>query len=97
MQQELICTLDQRLVNDLLVTACTQRNGTQTLCFTTGENRTSVRAWQITNLAPDRTNLCRLTTVQTLALIEHSATHRLFLYIVIISVNQRSNLINIYS
>ena len=63
--------------------------------LTAGEDRGSVRAGQVTYLAPDRTDLRGLTAVQTLTLIEYRATHRLFLYIVIVTVHERSYLIDI--
>ena len=97
MQQEFVCTLNQSLIYDLLIATCTEGNSTQTLSLTAGENRASVRAGQVTYLAPDRTNLRGLTAIQTLTLIEHSATHSLFLYIVIVTVNERCDLIDIYA
>ena len=95
MQQELVGTLDQRLVYDLLVAAGAEGNGRERLSLAAGEDRASVRAWQVTYLAPDWTDLRRLTAVETLALIEHSATHSLFLYVMIITIYQRCYFVDI--
>ena len=45
-----------------------------------------MRHWQRANLAPDRTNLVALTSVETCAFVEDATAHSVALYVVIVAV-----------
>ena len=94
-EQETVGTLNQSLVHNLLIAAGTERDGSQSLGLTTGEDRRTVRTGQRTYFAPDRADIGGLTTIETLTLVEYSAAHSLFLHIVVVAVHHSGNLLNI--
>ena len=85
MQQEALVASCQYVVNKFLVQFCTQCTGRERHGFTTLEDGTSVRHGECRYFAPDRTNLCRLTTIQTQSFIENTTTHSITHHITIIA------------
>ena len=79
--------LVKNIVHNFLVQFGSQCNSTERLSFSTCEDRRTVRAWQRTNLAPDRTDFCSCTTIQTFAFIQDTTTHSFFFHIVVVAVN----------
>ena len=76
MEEETLVAALEHVVNQLLVHLCTECTCRERLCLATCEDRASVRHRQRRNLAPDRTDVCSLTTVETLALVEDATAHR---------------------
>ena len=89
MKEELHVVTLQSTVNQLLVELCAKSDRSQRLCFTTSENSTSVRSRQWRNLAPDRTDVSGLTTIETHTLVEDATTHGIALHIVVVAVDER--------
>ena len=90
MKQEAFFVLVEYIVYNFFVHLCTQCNSTQRLSFTTSKDRRTVRTWQRTGFAPDRTDFCSSTAVQTFAFIKDTTTHCFFFYVVIVAVNHRT-------
>ena len=96
MQQETFFSMFQYIVDNLFVELGTQSDRSQRLSFTTSKDSRSVRTRQRANFAPDRANFRSLTTIQTLAFIQNRTTHSFFLYIMIVTVDQRSFLFEFF-
>ena len=88
MQQETHIALVQHIVHHLLVQLGTQCCSRQGLSLTTGKDSTSMRHWQRTYLAPDRTYLVRLTTIKASTLVQDTTAHSILLHIMIVTVYQ---------
>ena len=89
-EHELLGTLHEHLVLDLLVHLRAERNGGQRLRLASCEEARTVGCGQVVGLAPDRTDLVRATAVETLALVENHVAHRLLLHVVVeIAVDER--------
>ena len=89
-KQEAVGTVVQHIVDDLLVQFRAQGDGGERLCLTTCEEGRSVRAGNIIHFTPDRTYLRCFSAVETFALVEDRAAHRLFLHVVVIFTCQCS-------
>ena len=94
-EQEAVGALDESFVDDLLVTLRTEGDGRERLCLAAGEDRRTVRSGQRAHLAPDRADLGCCTSVQTLAFVEHGATHSFLLYIVVVAVNHSGYVVHL--
>ena len=89
-EHELLGTLHEHLVLDLLVHLRAERNGGQRLRLASCEEARTMGCGQVVGLAPDRTDLVRATAVETLALVENHVAHRLLLHVVVeIAVDER--------
>ena len=89
-QHELLGTLYQHFVLDLLVHLRTEGHRSQRLRFTAREDRRTVSGGQVAHLAPDGADFVRAAAVQALALVEDHVAHGLLLHVVVeIFVNQR--------
>ena len=88
MKEELHVVLVESTVNEFLVKLCTESTCSEGLSLTTSEDSRTVRTWKRFSLAPDRTDLCSLTTIETSTLVEDAATHSVLLYIVIVTVDE---------
>ena len=84
-ENELLCLTDKHLIHFLHIKLGSESYSSQRLCLTTCENSGTVSAWKIADLAPDRTYLSSLTTVETNTLIENHVSHCGLLLIVVIS------------
>ena len=87
-QQEAHVALVEHIVNEFLVELGSQGAGRKALCFTTGEDRASVRHGQGRHLAPDGTNLIGLAAIQADALVEDAAAHGIALHIVVVALHE---------
>ena len=74
-QQEAHVTLVENIVNHLLVELRTERTGGERLRFAAREDGTSVRHGQGTHLAPYRSYLVSLASVETDALVKDATAH----------------------
>ncbi len=88
MEEETLIFANERTVNQLLIELRTKGTSRERLSFTTGEDGTSVRSWQWRHLAPDRTDVSSLTTIETDTFIEYTTTHCIALYIVVVAVDE---------
>ena len=86
-QQETLLAMNEHLIDQLLVLLRTQGTSRQGLRLTTGEDSRSVRAREVTHFAPDRTDVRRGTTIETLALVQDRTTHSLLLDSVVVTVD----------
>src|SRR5574344_2459849 len=84
-EQETLFTLIKDIINLFLVIFGTQCDRSQRLSFTTSEDSGSVRAWQITNFAPDRTDFRCGTAIKAFAFIKDATTHCVTFYIRIVT------------
>ena len=75
----------ENIVNELLVELGTKRTCREALCLATCEDRASVRHWQRRHLAPDRTYVSGLTSVEADALVEDATAHGVALHVGIVS------------
>ncbi len=97
MEQETVGVLNERLVDNLLVAGSAEGNGRERLRLAAREDSGAVRSWQGADFAPDGTDVSGLAAVQTLALIEDSAAHSLFLHVVVVSVHQSRHLVDFHA
>ena len=74
-KEEALVALLQYVINEFLVHLCTECTCREALCLATCEDCASVRHRQRRHLAPDRTDVGGLTTVETLALVEDATAH----------------------
>ena len=93
MQQEALFALVEHVVENLLVEFCAEGTSGESLSLSTGEHCRSVRAWNVVNLAPDRTDFVGLTAVETDAFVEDAAAHGFFLHIVVVAGHERCFLV----
>ena len=94
-KEEAHVALVEHIVHHLLIELCSECTGSKRLCLTTCEDRTSMRHRQRRNLAPDRTDLVCLTTVETDSLVEDAAAHGIAHHVVVILVHQGSLLLQL--
>ena len=79
MQQELFGLAHKGVVNQLLVVLGAQGQRGQALRLSTGEDGRSVCGWQVIDFAPDGTNVCGTTSIQTNAFVQQQVTNGLLL------------------
>jgi len=87
-KQETFFAMFQYIVDDLLIQFGTQGNSSQRLSFTTSEDCRTVRSGQVADFAPDRADFVSLTSVKALAFVQDATAHSLFLYIMVVTVDQ---------
>ena len=87
MEDELVSALNEHFVVLLHVELGAEGYSRKGLSLTTGEDCTSVCAWQIAYFAPDRAHLSGVTSVEADSLIENHVPHCCFLDCMIVSFN----------
>ena len=87
-QEEAHVALVEHVVHHLLIELRAERTGREALRFAAREDRRTVRAGQGVNLAPDGTDVRGLAAVEADAFVENAAAHSVFLYIVVVFVDQ---------
>ena len=85
MQHELLASLHQHLVKLFHVQLGAECDCRKGLGLPAGEDCGPVRTWQVSGLAPDRTDFSALAAVQADPFIEDEVPHGVFLYSVVVS------------
>ncbi len=89
-QQKTFGAMFHDIVDDFLIELSAEGHRGERLCLAAGEEGRAVGSRHEVHLAPDGPDLVGLTSVETLALVEDGAAHRLFLHVVVIPAGEGS-------
>ena len=84
-EQKPLIAFVEHIINQFLIKFGSERTRREALCLSASENRTAVRHWKRTDFAPDRTDLIRFATIETLALVKNTSPHRIAQHVIIIA------------
>ena len=87
-EEEALLALFECLVNDFFVLLGSEGDGAEALSLTTGKDAAAVGSREVADLAPDRSNLVELATVQTLVLVKDATAHGVTLHVVVVAVDE---------
>ena len=94
-EHKLLCALNKHLILLLHIHFGTKSNSSKSLSLASGKDCRTVSARKVIHLAPDRTNICGLSAIQTDSLIYNHTAHSLLLNSVEVTRNHHLLLISL--